>query len=194
MSSFSKLYCFNILLCYDLVGDVMDKILSSLIDEKRKSYKCFSMLKYYYDTDPEFAEFIRNGVLSGKILGYDEELWNKMASLNVRNPINFEEAFGEGFNEGNCTKFSKYLSFCFTYSQICGGTLPLIKGSKNSPDGRHTWISYKGMIYDTSLMLIMEEEYAKRGLKYNEENRYNPNRDPSYAAAKEFANDKSLKH
>lgn len=180
-------------MCYDLVGVVMDKILSSLIDEKRKSYKCFSMLKYYYDTNPEFAEFIKNGVASGKIFGYDEELWNKMAALNVRNPINFEEAFGEGFNEGNCTKFSKYLSFCFSYPQICGGTLPLIKGSKNSPDGRHTWMCYRGMIYDTSLMLIMDEAYAKKELKYDEENRYDPNYDRSYSAAKEFANDKSIR-
>ncbi len=180
-------------MCYDLVGDVMDKILSSLIDEKRKSYKCFSMLKYYYDTNPEFAEFIKNEVASGKIFGYDEKLWNKMAALNVRNPINFEEAFGEGFNEGNCTKFSKYLSFCFSYPQICGGTLPLIKGSKNSPDGRHTWMCYGGMIYDTSLMLIMDEAYAKKGLKYDEENRYDPNYDRSYSAAKEFANDKSIR-
>lgn len=193
MSSFSKLYCFNIFICYDLVGDDMDKILSSLIDEKRKSYKCFSMLKYYYDNDPEFAEFIRNGVLSGKVIGYDDELWNKMASLNVRDSINFEEAFGEGFNVGNCTKFSRYLSYCFSYPQICGGTLPLIKGSKNSPDGRHTWISFKGMIYDTSLMLIMEEAYAKKGLKYDEENRYNPNFSPSYSVAKDFATDRNFR-
>lgn len=193
MSSFSKLYCFNFFICYDLVGDVMDKILSSLIDEKRKSYKCFSMLKYYYDNDPEFAEFIRNGVLSGKVIGYDDELWNKMASLNVRDSINFEEAFGEGFNVGNCTKFSRYLSYCFSYPQICGGTLPLIKGSKNSPDGRHTWISFKGMIYDTSLMLIMEEVYAKKGLKYDEENRYNPNFSPSYSVAKDFATDRNFR-
>ncbi len=171
----------------------MDKILSSLIDEKRKSYKCFSMLKYYYDNDPEFAEFIRNGVLSGKVIGYDDELWNKMASLNVRDSINFEEAFGEGFNVGNCTKFSRYLSYCFSYPQICGGTLPLIKGSKNSPDGRHTWISFKGMIYDTSLMLIMEEAYAKKGLKYDEENRYNPNFSPSYSVAKDFATDRNFR-
>lgn len=171
----------------------MDKILSTLIDEKRKDYKCFSMLKHYYDTNPEFAEFIKNGILSGKIFGYDEELWNKMASLNVRSDINFEEAFGRGFNEGNCTKFSKYLSFCFSYPQICGGTLPLIVGSKNSPDGRHTWVSFKDKIYDTSLMLIMDEEYAKKYLQYDEENRYNPNRDPSYSAAKEFANDRYLK-
>lgn len=171
----------------------MDKILSSLIDEKRKSYKCFEMLKYYYDTDPEFAEFLKSGVLSGKVIGYDDELWNKMASLNVRDSINFEEAFGEGFNVGNCTKFSKYLSYCFSYPQICGGTLPLIKGSKNSPDGRHTWISFKGMIYDTSLMLIMEEAYAKKGLKYDEENRYNPNFSPSYSAAKDFATDRNFR-
>lgn len=192
MSNFSKLPCFNFFMCYDLVGDDMDKILSSLIDDKRKDYKCFGMLKHYYETDEEFAKFLRKGVLEGRILGYDDKLWDKMASLNVRAPINFEEAFGEGFNEGNCTKFSKYLSYCFSYPQICCGTLPLIKGSKNSPDGRHTWISFNGMIYDTSLMLIMEEEYAKKGLKYDEENRYNPNSSPSYSAAKEFANDKHL--
>lgn len=170
----------------------MDEILKLVIDEKRRDFKCFEMLKHYYNTNPEFASFVREGVLSGKITGYSDDLWNKMASLNVRNPINFEEAFGEGYNIGNCTKFSRYLSYCFSYPHICGGTLPLIKGSINSKNGEHTWISYGGKIYDTSLVLIMDEEYAKQGLQYNEENRYNPNSSAVYAAGKEYATDKHL--
>ena len=172
----------------------MDEILKLVIDEKRRDFKCFEMLKYYYETNPEFAAFIKEGIFSGKVKGFSDDLWNKMASLNVRSSINFEEAFSEGYNIGNCTKFSKYLSFCFSNPDICGGTLPLIVGSKNSIDGRHTWVSNNHMIYDTSLVLIMDEEYAKKGLHYNEENRYNPNVDPVYSSAKEFANDKSLMH
>lgn len=172
----------------------MDEILKLVIDEKRRDFKCFEMLKYYYETNPEFAAFIKEGIFSGKVKGFSDDLWNKMASLNVRSSINFEEAFSKGYNIGNCTKFSKYLSFCFSNPDICGGTLPLIVGSKNSIDGRHTWVSNNHMIYDTSLVLIMDEEYAKKCLHYNEENIYNPNVDPVYSSAKEFANDKSLMH
>ena len=172
----------------------MDEILKLVIDEKRRDFKCFKMLKYYYETNPEFAAFIKEGILSGKVKGFSDYLWNKMASLNVRNPINFEEAFSEGYNIGNCTKFSRYLSYCFSYPYICGGTLPLIKGSKNSENGKHTWVSNGGKIYDTSLVLIMDEAYAKQRLHYNEENRYNPNASAVYSAGKEYATDRNLRH
>lgn len=192
MSNYSKLYCFILWMCYDLSGDIMDEILKAIVDEKRKDYKCFDMLKRYLNSDSEFQEFVRNGILTNRIYGFDEELWNKIDSLNVRSNVSFEGAFALGLNEGNCTKFSRYLSYCFPCPDICGGTLPILVGSKNSEDGRHTWVVNRGMIYDTSLMLIMEEGYAKKGLKYNEENRYNPNLDHSYTASKEFATDNKL--
>ena len=84
----------------------MDEILKLVIDEKRRDFKCFEILKYYYETNPEFAVFIKEGILSGKVKGFSDDLWNKMALLNVRAKKNFEEAFSEGYNIGNCTKFS----------------------------------------------------------------------------------------
>lgn len=171
----------------------MDTILDLIIDDKRKDYKCFDLLKHYYKTDNDFASFINEGVRSGKIIGFDEDLWNKISDLNSRTKLSFEEAFMHGLNEGGCTTFSKYLSFCFNKVMICGGTLPILKGTKNSPDGRHTWIVNNKQIYDTSLMLIMDEEYAIRGLNYDEENRYDPSNDSIYRASKEFATDVNLR-
>ena len=87
---------------------------------------------------------------------------------------------------------SKIISYSLNNCEICGGTVKYLIGSKNSPDGQHTWISYQGNIIDPSFMLQINEEYMKQ-LGYIEENRYNPNDDKIYAAAKEYANDKSLK-
>lgn len=41
-------------------------------------------------------------------------------------------------------------------------------------------------------MLVIDEKFAKESLGYNEENRYNPNTDKFYSAAKEFTLDSSL--
>ena len=41
------------------MGEIMDEILKLVIDEKRRDFKCFKMLKYYYETNPEFAAFIK---------------------------------------------------------------------------------------------------------------------------------------
>ena len=57
----------------------MDEILKLVIDEKRRDFKCFEMLKYYYETNPEFAAFIKEGIFSGKVKGFSDDLWNKMA-------------------------------------------------------------------------------------------------------------------
>ena len=53
-------------------------------------------------------------------------------------------------------------------------------------------VTYKNFIIDTTLMLLIDKEYALK-LGYNEENRYNPNEDEVYKSTKEFTNDKSLK-
>ena len=87
---------------------------------------------------------------------------------------------------------SKIISYSLEYCDICGGTLNPLIGTKNSPDGRHTWVSFNRTIIDPSLMIQINEDYMKE-LGYSEENRYNPNTDSVYRAAKEYANDSNLK-
>lgn len=45
---------------------MVNKMLDLLIDEKRKEYKCFDLLRELYTTNKEFKESIDNGVKLGK--------------------------------------------------------------------------------------------------------------------------------
>ena len=168
------------------------KILELLIDEDIYEYKCFDTLKEKITTDKEFRETIKKGIEKGKIEKFPRELFNKVCNQNIRAPFDMVQIFIDGANFGDCTKMSLMVSYSLPVCEICGGTLDILKGTKNSEDGSHTWISYNGWIIDTSLMITISES-IKEELHYNEENRYNPNIDERYIVSKEYANDDSIK-
>lgn len=166
-------------------------IANLLIDYDKKNYKCYSELKRLLDEDENFRHLIINGVCEGKIRKFDEELWQKICSQNIRVINNFIDVFIDGANIGYCTVASKQLSYSLDNCYLCGGVLPILKGTKNCKDGSHTWIFHNDEVIDTTLMIIIDKEYARK-IGYIEENRYNPNTDPIYLAAKTFTNDKSI--
>lgn len=159
---------------------------------ERQEYKCYDELKRLLTEDENFRKIIEEGIASGKIRGFDKELWEKIRTQNIRRINSFEDVFIDGANIGYCTVASRQLSFSLNSCYICGGVLPILKGTRNCVDGRHTWISHGDEIIDTTLMLILKEEYSPK-IGYIEENRYNPNVDPIYSAAKDFTNDSSLR-
>lgn len=165
---------------------------SLLINEKRKNYKCFSELIRLLQENKNFREIVISGLAEGKIRGFDEELWEKIHAQNIKRIDNFEDVFIHGANIGYCTVASKQLSYSLDTCYLCGGTLPLLMGTKNCDDGSHTWILYNDKVIDTTLMLIINKDYIEK-IGYNEENRYNPNIDPIYAATKEFTNDSNIR-
>ena len=163
-----------------------------LIDEQRKNYKCFDELKRLLKENKDFRQKVINGYANGKIVGFNEEIWNKINKQNIRRINNFEDVFIEGANIGYCTVASKQLSYSFDNVYICGGELPILKGTKNCKEGEHTWIETDNQIIDTTLMLIIAKDYSKE-IGYKEENKYNPNIDPIYLVAKEITRDSSLR-
>lgn len=167
-------------------------ILSLIIDEDKDKYKCYDILKYLISTNEEFADIVAKGLSEGKITKFSAELWDKIRNQNIRRINSFEDVFVEGANLGYCTVASKQLSYSLDNCFICGGTLPILRNTPNCIDGSHTWISSNGQVIDTTLMLMIDENYSKQ-MGYKEENRYNPNLDPLYVAAKEWTNDSSLK-
>lgn len=169
----------------------MDKILKSLIDDDLYEFKCFDILKQKLKEDSKFYELIKEGINDGLITKFPRDLFDNVCAQNIRAPFKPIQLFVDGANIGNCTIMSKIVSYSLDNCYICGGTLKAIKGTKNSPDGRHTWISYNGKIIDTSLMIQINEQLMNK-LGYIEENRYNPNQDHIYLAAKEFANDNTI--
>ncbi len=167
-------------------------IIDYIIDEDKKDYQCYALLKNLLTNNRDFALLIEEGIRDGKISKFPEELWDKMRNQNIRRINSFEDVFKDGANIGYCTVASKQLSYSLDNCDICGGILPLLANTPNCPDGRHTWISYQNNIIDTSLMLIINEQFAKK-LGYQEENRYNPNQDPIYSSTKEWTNDSSIR-
>lgn len=163
-----------------------------LIDADKKNYKCYSELKRLLEENQEFKQTIISGLIDGKIRGFDQELWEKIRLQNIRRIRSFEQVFIDGANIGYCTVASKQLSYSLNDCYLCGGILPILKGSKNCDDGSHTWILCNNEVIDTALMLIIDGDYITR-IGYVEENRYNPNMDPIYSSAKEFANDTSIR-
>lgn len=166
-------------------------MLKLLTGEERYDYKCFDELKRLFNCNEDFKNFVVEGYSKGEISGFNEELWDRIKSQNIRKINSFEDVFRDGANIGYCTVASKQLSYSLDECYICGGVLPLLKGTTNCEDGSHTWIVCDNRVIDTTLMLIMTEEYANK-MGYLEQNRYDPNVDPVYLAAKEFTNDKTI--
>ena len=163
-----------------------------LIDEDKKGYKCYSELIRLLCENKNFRETIVLGIKEGKIRGIDEKLWEKIRFQNIRRINSFEDVFIEGANIGYCTVAAKQLSYSLDSCYLCGGTLSILEGTKNCEDGSHTWILYNNEVIDTTLMLIISKDYIEK-VGYKEENRYNPNCDLIYLAAKSFTNDNSIK-
>ncbi len=169
------------------------EILKELIREETYNYKCYDELKRIIKNNEEYKKIIETGYLEGKIKGFDDKMWTRIKEQNIRIINSFEDVFIEGMNIGNCTGTSLQLSCSFDGCYICGGELPILKGTLNCPDGSHTWISFKNKIIDTSLMLIIDEKYAREIMGYIEENRRNPMENKYYQARKEYTRDRNLR-
>ena len=170
------------------------EILDYLYTAKEPNFKCYDTIKSLLEKNEEFRNIIINGIKENKIWGFDQDLWQKLESQNLRSPgvKSFVDVFRDGYNQGYCTVCAKQVSYSLNTCYICGGTLPILKGTTNCQDGEHTWIEYQNTIIDTTLMILIDKEYSKK-IGYIEENRYNPNNDRIYSATKEFTNDMTIK-
>ena len=168
------------------------EVLKKLISETRKDYKCYDELKRLYSNDEKFKKVVDDGVRIGSITGFSEDIWQKINAQNLNTVNNFEDVFVEGNNIGGCVVAARQLSFSFdTYYYLCGGYLPLLKGTKNCANGEHTWLFADNWIYDTTLMLVIKRDYAKI-FGYIEENIYDPKCDLIYCAEKEYIRNRNF--
>ena len=170
----------------------INEILSVLIDEDIIEYKCFDLLKEKLKENHHFREIIKIGIKAGLVSKFPRDLFDRVCEQNIRARFEPVQLFIDGANIGSCTTMSKLVSYSLDNCDICGGTLDILEGTKNSVAGSHTWISYRGIAIDTSLMISVNEKFTKQ-FGYIEENRYNPNIDPIYRAAKDYATDKDLR-
>lgn len=164
-----------------------------------KNFKGYDCLKKVFELNPEFKKLILENVELGKIRYFSDEEWDKIKEQNYGSPHpevkSFYDIFRLGGNEGNCTGCSKQLSYSYNNVSIAGGLLPILIGTRNSPNGEHTWLENDKEIIDTSLLLIIDKS-LKEKIGYKMENIYSStilNSDPRYSARKQFVNDRNLR-
>ena len=88
-------------------------MLDKLIVKGTENYKCYDILKDLYANNPEFKKIVDEGIESGKVSGFSQELWDKLDMQNIRSRgVNsFCEVFRDGANLGYCTVCAKQVSY-----------------------------------------------------------------------------------
>lgn len=157
---------------------------------KRKDYKATLIMRELLTKNDKFRETIIEGIKTGSIYMWSEELWEKLDKQNLREKYDkISEAFKDGHNLGRCLVYSTYVSYSFPPScLIASGMIDYLKDTVNSPDGKHTWIENDGIIYDTTFMICINKNFLEK-LNYKEEFKTNPNKNANYSAGKDFATD-----
>ena len=103
----------------------------------------------------------------GSITEFDEDLIWKIKHTNVLMLRDFFQIFEEGLNIGTCGMTSRYLSYLFNkFTIVEKGVCKILKGTKGAPDGDHAWLVVDGYVYDTTLMLKIEQDIAYNVLGY----------------------------
>lgn len=97
-----------------------------------------------YVWDNELNNYLMNIQLSP-----DEDLIKTMA-----------EVYELGCNIGYCKLTSRYFAIAMPKAKLAYGVLPMLKGTKRSPNGGHAWIIHNGFYIDPSLRIIIPEEIA----------------------------------
>lgn len=168
--------------------------LITFLYKERSNYKGLAVLKDLLQNEELFNLFLKH-MESGKILPFDDQDFSKIENQNIRGINNFIDVFREGFNIGCCTPTSKQLSYSFDNVDLVSGLMENLKGTKNSPNGEHSWMEVDGYIYDTTLMLKIDKSLAKE-LGYKEENRIMYSQlccDKFYSCTKDYTNDSELR-
>jgi len=103
----------------------------------------------------DLEEYVWNDNLNDYLmkikLGTDEELVHTMA-----------EVYEFGYNIGFCGLTSRYFAIALPKAQLAYGNLPLLKGTKKSPEGNHAWIINDEFVIDPTLRLIIPEYIATK--------------------------------
>ena len=70
---------------------------NEVINEERKDYGCYKILRDLVENNPDFRKKLQEGIAQGKIYGFNEDVWEKIALQNIRNIDSFETVFKKGY-------------------------------------------------------------------------------------------------
>lgn len=72
------------------------------------------------------------------------------------------EVYEHGFNIGHCGLTSRYLVRNIEDSDLIYGKFSGLIGTKRAENGGHAWVVKNGFVIDTSLMIMLPTEIAKK--------------------------------
>jgi len=120
-------------------------------------------------TNQQFKKAYDFGIYKGLIRPFDEKFMEQMKDIHISFiDCSLYDYFKKGDNIGFCLDACHHLSKMFDEYEIYKGILPAIKGTKRSANGEHAWLISDGLIYDTSLLLIIDGSLSEY-LGYNPE-------------------------
>ncbi len=112
--------------------------------------------------DRSFKDVYNYGVENGLINLFSKEFVDKTKQIYIKSlNCTLFDYFKNDSNIGFCLPACEYLSNMFEEYKIYKGILPAIKNTKRSPNGEHAWIVSNGIIYDTSLLISIDEYLGK---------------------------------
>lgn len=119
--------------------------------------------------DEQFRSTYDYGIERGMIVPFSTSFMSEMKDYYIPfTNTSLYDYFKNGDNIGFCLEACNHLAEMFDRYEIHKGILPAIKGTKRSPRGEHAWLVSDGMIYDTSLLLIIDSSLSDL-LGYNSE-------------------------
>ena len=59
-------------------------MLDKLIVKGTENYKCYDILKDLYANNPEFKKIVDEGIESGKVFAFSQELWETLDMQIIR--------------------------------------------------------------------------------------------------------------
>ena len=71
------------------------------------------------------------------------------------NARTLKEIYEKGFNIGHCGLTSRYISRKFDEAKMYYGRAKLLEGTKDSPNGEHSWTIIEEFVVDSTLMLLI---------------------------------------
>jgi len=117
--------------------------------------------------NPKFKATYDYGIKTGLILHFDDLFIESMKDIYIDSiDCSLYDYFKRGDNIGFCLQACNYISEMFSEFEIYKGLLPAISGTRRSPNGEHAWLISEGTIYDTSLLLQIDESLSEQ-LGYN---------------------------
>lgn len=116
-----------------------------------------------------FSDKLRIKICEQNSINLEQYVWDKnltdcLMGIELSSCENLVSTMGEvyelGCNIGYCKLTSRYFAIALPKAKLAYGVLPMLNGTKRSPNGGHAWIIHNGFVIDPTLRIMIPEEIA----------------------------------